>query len=101
MMATPQMANMSSNGTKGSGQPDERFRLDYDSCLAVLSFMIVLINVLVIYLFLNKDYLRTKTNSFLVSLAFSDLMTGLLTIPLYLICNVTLDTQVGKLFVYL
>ena len=70
------------------------FRPAYDSCLIVLAFCIVAINVLVVMLFVRKDYLRTKTNCFLVSLALSDLMTGLLSIPLYLLCPVTYDYKV-------
>jgi hypothetical protein len=71
------------------------FRPAYDVCLIILAFLIIATNVLVVYLFINKDYLRTKTNSFLVSLAVSDFMTGFLSIPLYLSCAVTNRPQVG------
>lgn len=70
------------------------FKPDYDSCLIALAVCIIAINVLVVYLFATKDYLRTKTNSFLVSLALSDFMTGSLSIPLFLTCSLTHKAQV-------
>ncbi|XP_028399669.1 histamine H2 receptor-like [Dendronephthya gigantea] len=70
------------------------FKPAYDSCLIALAVCIIAINVLVVYLFATKDYLRTKTNSFLVSLALSDLLTGSLSIPLFLTCTTTLKAQI-------
>ena len=82
------MVNNSSNSTS-FGDEMGVFRPAYDLCLIALAVLIIAINVLVVYLFIRKDYLRTKTNSFLVSLALSDLMTGFLAIPLYLLCSAT------------
>ncbi|KAL9979106.1 hypothetical protein ACROYT_G016717 [Oculina patagonica] len=48
--------------------------------------MIVAVNGLVIFMIFKKKTLRTLTNMFLTSLAFSDLMSGLVGIPLLLIC---------------
>ena len=76
------------------------FKPVYDSLLIALAFFIIAINVLVVYLFLRKDYLRTKTNSFLVSLAFSDLLTGIVAIPFYLYCSLTLKPAVSYSVLY-
>ena len=62
-----------------------------------LSFMwllIVIVNGLVIFLIHKKKTLRTKTNMFLTSLALSDLMSGLVGIPLLVICSVSTDINV-------
>ena len=83
------MTNLTSNGNLSSSFVPSSFRPVYDTCIIILACFIVAINILVIYLFMNKDYLRTKTNSFLVSLAVSDLLTGVLSIPFYLICSLT------------
>ena len=55
---------------------------------SLMSLMIVAINGLVIFLIHKKKSLRTITNMFLTSLALSDLMSGLLGIPLLVICLV-------------
>ena len=81
------MANKTTNSTSFPPAMLGVFRPPYDSCLIVLAVLIIAINVLVVYLFVRKDYLRTKTNCFLVSLALSDFMTGFLSIPLYLLCS--------------
>lgn len=55
----------------------------------ILSFMCLLIsavNGLVIILIHKKKTLRTPTNMFLASLATSDLLSGLVGIPLALVC---------------
>lgn len=87
------MANMTSNATDCCIETGV-FKPAYDACLIVLAFLIIAINVLVVYLFVTKGYLRTKTNCFLLSLALSDLLTGLLSIPLFLICSLTYRSQV-------
>ena len=61
------------------------------SLIVTLSFMcllIVAVNRLVILLIYKKKLLKTITNMFLTSLALSDLMSGLLGIPLFVICLV-------------
>ena len=61
------------------------------SLIVTFSFMcllIVAVNGLVIFLIRKKKLLRTITNMFLTSLALSDLMSGLLGIPLLVICLV-------------
>lgn len=66
----------------------------YDGMLIVLSVLVVAINLLVISLFFHREYLQTKTNSLLISLAVSDLMVGLLGIPLNIACNAFLQEGV-------
>lgn len=63
------------------------FDASYDSCLLVLSFLIIAINILVLVLFVRRRHLRTKTNLLLVSLSVSDLMMGLVGIPMNTACN--------------
>ena len=61
------------------------------SLIVTLSFMcmlIVVVNGLVVFLIQKKESLRTLTNLFLASLALSDLMSGLVGIPLLVICLV-------------
>ena len=69
------------------------FILSYDSCLIVLGFLIIAINILVIVLFVRRRPLRTKTNLLLVSLSVSDLMMGLLGIPMSTACNALVGYQ--------
>ena len=56
--------------------------------LSFVCLLIVAVNGLVIFLIYKKKSLRTLTNMFLTSLALSDLMSGLLGIPLLVICLV-------------
>ena len=55
---------------------------------SLISLMIVVVNGVVIFLIHKKKSLRTLTNMFLTSLALSDLMAGLVGIPLLVICLV-------------
>lgn len=59
--------------------------------IGLLSF---LTNVFVIRVILSKRSLRTSSNMILVSLGVSDLLTGLVTVPLTITCSVTLNTGV-------
>ncbi|KAL9979109.1 hypothetical protein ACROYT_G016720 [Oculina patagonica] len=56
--------------------------------LSFMCLMIAAVNGLVIFLMHRKKTLRTLTNMFLTSLALSDLMSGLVGIPLLAICLV-------------
>ena len=65
--------------------------------IVILSFMcllIVAVNGLVIFLIYQTKTLRTLTNMFLTSLALSDLMSGLVGVPLLLICLVVNKIEV-------
>jgi len=50
----------------------------------VLAWLIVIVNGLVLVLMAKKKYLRSITNLLLCSLAVSDLLTGLVAIPLFI-----------------
>ncbi|EDO46219.1 predicted protein [Nematostella vectensis] len=65
------------------------FLLVYDSCLILLSVLIMATNGIVLLLFTLKPRLRTKTNCLLASLAVSDIGMGLCGIPTFIGCNVT------------
>lgn len=74
----------------------------YDSFQILLSICVITVNLLVISLFASREYLQTKTNSLLISLAVSDLMVGLLAIPMNVICNAFLIVGVcsSATFIY-
>ena len=54
----------------------------------VLALLIVFINTFVLVLIFRKKYLRTNTNLLLWSLAMSDLLTGVVSVPLFITCNI-------------
>ena len=65
------------------------FYLETDIFPIVLSLFIVIINSLVLIMVAKRRSLRAiPTNIILASLALSDLLTGLLSIPLFIICNI-------------
>ena len=59
----------------------------YYSILIVISFFIICINFDVIYTMATNKTLQTKRNAFLLSLSISDLLNGIVSIPLYILCN--------------
>ena len=71
--------------------PSTMFYAPYDGPLILLSILIILINSLVIYLFCTRESLQTKTNSLLISLAVTDLLNGLFSVPATVLCNLILD----------
>lgn len=73
----------------------EEFTLDTEmkvifSFLGLAACLIALANSLVFVLAWHMKYLRTKTNFFLLSLAASDLLAGVLVIPLVISCNIVI-----------
>jgi len=54
----------------------------------ILALLIVIVNGLVLFLIAKKKFLRSMTNLLLCSLAVSDLLTGLVAIPLFIACNI-------------
>lgn len=70
------------------------FNPTYDTFIVLLGLCIIAINGLVINLFVCKPFLQEVTNYFLVSLAVSDGLTGLLVIPLYVGCVVSYEISV-------
>jgi len=72
---------------------DEDYYIPYFSPQAdiigiFLALVIVLFNSLVFILVAKKRSLRTTTNYFLMGLAASDLLTGLISLPLSITCNI-------------
>lgn len=59
-----------------------------------LSFFIVIANSLVLLLIWRKRRLRTTSNFMLTSLAASDLLTGLLAVPMVIACSATYKPEV-------
>lgn len=64
------------------------FSAEADIFPLLLAVLIVMINFWVLYLVFRYKILRTVTNYILSSLAFSDLLTGLLSIPFFVTCNI-------------
>ena len=54
----------------------------------VLAVLIVTVNGLVLVLMARKRYLRSITNLLLCGLAVSDLLTGLVSVPLFITCGI-------------
>lgn len=63
------------------------FEPAYDGGLIAVCVAVVFINFMVLHLYVTRRQLRTKTNTLLISLAVSDLLTGLCGIPLYIACS--------------
>ena len=76
-----------SNNTSGSYKTLS-FSAKEDVLPIILGVLIVLVNGLVLILVLKKKHLRTITNLLLCSLALSDLLTGLASIPLFMTCSI-------------
>ncbi|EDO45061.1 predicted protein, partial [Nematostella vectensis] len=58
----------------------------------VLAVFIIIVNTWVLVLFSKKLSLRNITNTVLCSLAVSDMLTGYLSIPMFVVCNVIRNT---------
>ena len=78
--------NITNTTSNHSGHHRETFSPAYDTFLILLALLIIAINGLVVCLFIWKPFLKEVTNYFLVSLAISDGLAGLLVIPLYFSC---------------
>ncbi|XP_020897961.2 histamine H2 receptor-like [Exaiptasia diaphana] len=70
------------------------FQAITDVPLLIIGLLSLLTNVFVIRVILSKRSLQTSSNMILVSLAVSDLLTGLVTVPLIVTCQVTLNLGV-------
>lgn len=90
------MANNTSSYDDDIPRKDSLFDPSFDPIVCALALLIVLVNSLVPALFATKPYLRLReiTNYFLVSLSISDLLTGLLVIPVYLTCIFTRSDRI-------
>lgn len=89
-------SNLNQTGHTG-GDPDEMFDDDpyipvfsvkYDIIGIFMAFIIVFVNTCVFILVGKKRSLRTPTNFFLSGLAASDLLNGLISLPLSITCNI-------------
>ena len=90
--------NISQNNFSADHGEYEDFTLDTEmkvifTLLGLMAFLIVLANSLVFVLAWQMKYLRTKTNFFLLSLAASDLLSGVLVLPLVMSCNIVLHNE--------
>ena len=72
---------------------NDRYTKEYILLLCLLAALIFLINLMVISLFATRDNLRTKTNTILVSLAWSDMLNGLVVIPLQIMASKHTEEQ--------
>ena len=70
------------------------FSPEFDTFPIVLAVSIAMFNSLVLFLAARVRSLRTVTNLILGSLAFSDLLSGVLGIPFYLACSAVQETVV-------
>ena len=90
--------NNDSNATAdGELDMEEPFTSDQTGAFVLyglLSFFIVIANSLVLLLIWRKRHLRTTSNTMLASLATSDLLTGLLAVPMVIACSATLQLEV-------
>ena len=69
-------------------EPEYGFYAKSDVLPIVLAALIVFANGWVLVLMFRKKYLRTLSNMLLCSLALSDLLTGLVYVPLFIACNI-------------
>lgn len=65
-----------------------RFQPIVDVPAIALAVFIVIINSVALIMVAKKTYLRSITNLLLCSLALSDLLTGLVSVPLFITCNI-------------
>ena len=70
------------------------FSPEFDTVPLVLAISIAVLNSLILFLTAKVKSLQTVTNLILGSLAFSDLLSGVLGIPLYLACSAIQTTAV-------
>lgn len=86
---TPNDSESGIGENSGDGEMEPSFTAEFDTFPIVLAIFIIAVNLTVIILFIRHRTLRTVTNSFLVSLASSDLLAGLCGIPFVLYCSAT------------
>ena len=86
-------ASNSSSGNNGSSNETENVQEDpallsasITVLLAFICFLIIIVNGMVIFLICKKRALRSLTNMFLTSLAFSDLISGSVGLPFLFFC---------------
>lgn len=90
---TTQQSNLSHNESS-TKKSFAYFSAEADIFPLLLALLVIVINSWVMYLVFKHKNLRTITNFILSSLAFSDLLTGLLSIPCYVMCNIIRNAPV-------
>ena len=86
MKPSMEQRNISSSSQRSDAKLTQDFIAIYFFC-GLIGFLAVLSNSLVLFLIKKHVFLRTATNLCLASLACSDLLAGLLTIPLVITCS--------------
>jgi len=79
------------NNTEEGDEMMAGFSVKFDVFPIVLAVLIIVFNSFVLILVIKRKQLRNQANYLLCSLALSDLLTGLVDIPLFLACNITWD----------
>ena len=90
------MANLGEHNTSNvstNSLINDRYSEGYIILLSMLASFIALINLMVMYLYASREHLRTKTNTILASLAWSDMLNGLVVIPLQILINIHIQEQ--------
>lgn len=82
-----------SNTSNENSLINDRYTEGYILLLSLLAALIFLVNLMVIVLYVTHDNLRTKTNTILASLAWSDMLNGLVVIPLQILVNIYVQEQ--------
>ena len=96
---SPFSANTFNNLLSGSRLfPTWKFVYLYDIMKAAAS-VIILMNAYVLLLSIRRPKFRTKSNFFLVNLAFTDLVVGAVCVPLFIISQKKLETAVYNTYV--
>ena len=93
-MANDSFSNMVDNETDDEDYYAGVFDAAYHIPPLLLSLLIICLNAWAIFLVKTQVNLQTNMNFLLSSLAFSDLLTGLLSIPLHVSCDVIRETPV-------
>ena len=96
MTATMNLSNSSNASVPTATGPQKEdedyapiFRAQAEVPPIIIAILIIALNSWVIVLVVKRQNLQTVTNFILASLAMSDLCTGVISIPLYLSCNIT------------
>lgn len=99
--AAENMTTQQGQGSQGFGNNQPETNSTVIAILLSIAAVIVILNSLVFYLFLNKTTLRTTSNSPLFSLALCDFFTGFAIIPLFTMVYFTPLVQSQKTLFYL
>jgi len=92
-------STMNNNTTVPTTPPPDLVKqwLEYfihNAGLIILGLLIICANATILIVFSRKRPLKITTNFFLIAIAFSDFMVGLVSIPTYMACNITYNIYV-------